>query len=251
MAQSLGQVIARESLARSDANKRLGEIHKNVQKHQLFEGLRKDYEPFSETEDEARTGAKRLPSETKAVQFRGEEMLSRFLAEYAPAIDLAAAKDFGNTEAFADVVVDGTVLLGRLPATHLLHMEKVLDDWATFIAGMPVQDPAEHWSAVRDDGLVESQPEVTIRAEVKKVPLILHEPTDRHPAQVAIIDETVNAGKWTKVRYSGALTAGRKRELAQRAAVLKAAFKVAREEANRTEAQAKVESQFLIGYLLG
>jgi hypothetical protein len=250
MAQSLGQVIARESMARAEANKQLGVIHKNGQKHQLFEGLRKDYEPFAETDAERESGVKRIPSETKAVQQRAEDMLVQFLAEYAPAIDLAAAKDFGNTEARADVKVDGAVLLGNVPATHLLHMEKVLADWGTFIAGLPVLDPAEHWSP-GPDRVMESEPEVTFRAEVKKVPLVLHSPTDKHPAQVAIIDETVNAGRWTKIRFSGALTAERKRELAQRVSVLVAAFKVAREEANRTEASPKSEAQFLVDYLLG
>jgi hypothetical protein len=251
MPETLAQVIVREAQARSEANKLVGEIHKLGQKHQLFEGFTKSYEPFSETDQERETGIKRLPPEGNAVQLRAQDMITRFLAEYAPAIDLAAAKDITNTEAFADVSVDGTVLLGRVPVTHILHMEHVLADWAAFIGALPVLDPKEHWSAGAAAGTSQSDPEQSIRAEVRKIPLVLHPPTENHPAQVAVIDETVNAGRWTKVRYSGALPADRKRQLAARVSKLRAAFKAAREEANQVEATSREEAALLANYLLG
>jgi hypothetical protein len=252
MPQSLGQVIALESAARADANKRLGTIHKSAQKPALFNGLDKTYTPFSETDDEARTGVKRLPPEGNRVQLRAETLLADFLGELGTAVNLAHAKDAANCEAKADVRVDGQLLLSDVPATHLLHMEKVLADLGTFIAALPVQDPTEEWLP-HTDGLRRTAETFTVRNGVKKVPLVLHPPTDKHAAQVAVIEDTIPEGRWTTVKYTAALTPDRKRELEHRVGTLRDAFKVAREEANRMEVPngRLDEAAAITGYLLG
>jgi hypothetical protein len=252
MPQSLGQVIALESAARADANKRLGMLHKSAQKPALFNGFDKTYTPFSETDDEARSGIKRLPPEGNSVQLRAEGVLGAFLEEMGAAVNLAHAKDAANCTAKADVVVDGNALLRDVPATHLLHMEKVLADLGTFVAALPVEDPTEQWAG-HADGLKRTEETFTVRNVVKKVPLVLHPPTDKHAAQVAAIDETIPEGRWTTVKYTGALSPDRKRELERRVAALKDAFKTAREAANRVEVpnSRTDEAAVLSGYILG
>jgi hypothetical protein len=251
MPQSLGQVIALESAARAEANKRLGTIHKSAQKAALFNGFDKTYKPFSETDDEARTGIKRLPPEGSNVQLRAEDILAVFLREMGTAVNLAHVKDAANCEAKADVRVDGRLLLSGVPVTHLLHMEKVLADLGTFVAALPVEDPTEEWLP-HTDGLRRTAEAFTVRNGVKKVPLVLHPPTDKHPAQVAVIEDTIPEGRWTLVKYTAALTPDRKRELERRVSALRDAFKVAREEANRVtvpDSRAD-EGGILMGYLL-
>lgn len=252
MPQSLGQVVALESAARAEANKRLGGLHKKAQKAALFSGFDKTYEPYAETDDEARAGVKRLPPEGSSVQLRAGDLLAEFLGELGAAVNLAHAKDSANCEAKADVTVDGRIFLAGVPATHLLHMEKVLGDLGTFVASLPVEDPTEEWLP-HADGVRRTVETFTVRNTVKKVPLVLHPPTDRHPAQVTVIDETIPEGRWTLVKYTAALTPDRKRELERRVSVLKDAFKVAREEANRMQVQGSRidEGAVLADYLLG
>lgn len=102
MPQSLGQVIALESAARADTNKRLGFLHKSAQKPALFNGFDKTYRPFAETDEEARSGIKRLPPEGNTVQLRAEMLLETFLREMSAAVNLAHVKDVANCAAKAD-----------------------------------------------------------------------------------------------------------------------------------------------------
>lgn len=252
MPQTLGQVVALESGARAEANKRLGMLHKTVQKTTQFNGFTDTYAPFSETPQEQESGTKRLPPKGNAVQLRAEDMLAEFLSEMKSAVNLARAKDEANCEARADVIVDGELFLSRVPATHLLHMEKVLADLGTFISALPVQDPTEEWLP-HEDGLRRTAETFTVRDEVKQVPLVMHGPTDKHPAQVTVIQETTPVGRWTKVKYTGTLTPERKRSLERKAGALRDALKVAREEANRMEvpASGRDEAAVIADYILG
>lgn len=251
MAQPLAQLVALESAARADANKRTAVLLKNAQKPALFNGFKNEYEPFGETEEERAAGANQQPPQVNRVQLKAEDMLTAFFTELKDAIDLAAAKDDANTFARADVRVGGTVLLESVPATHLLHMEKVLADIGTFIAALPVTNPTEEWLP-GEDGLLQTRTVFTNSNKIKKIVLPMHPGTKEHAPQVAVIDEQVAVGRWLKTDYTGALRPERKRDLERRVTVLKAAFKVAREEANRLAvAETPDEASVLIGYILG
>jgi hypothetical protein len=252
VAQTLGQVIAQESAARAEANKRLGALHKNGQKPALFNGFTNTYAPFAETAQEAETGSKRQPPKGNSVQLKAEGLLASFLGELKDAVNLALLKDQANSSARANVTVDGEVLLRDVPATHLLHMEKVLADLGNFVGALPVEDPTEQWHD-HSDGLRRTGETFTVRDSVKKVPLVLHPPTEKHAAIVQVIEETVPEGRWTTVKYTGALAPDRKRELERRVAVLKMAFRVALEEVNRVvvDGDRVDEAEILSGYILG
>lgn len=252
MTQTLAQVIAAEAAARAQANKDLGALDKSAQKPDLFSGFSETYAPFSETAQEAESQIKRLPPRGNQVQLVAQAMLEEFLAAMSPAVDLALAKDGANCNARGTVSVEGEDLLRDVPATHLLHMEKVLADLATFIGHLPVQDPRDTWAA-QPDGTRATGETFTVRDEVKKVPLVLHAPTDKHPAQVAIIEETTPVGRWTKVKHTGALAPEQKSELTRRVNLLRAAFRDALHEANRLAVPEErvSEGAVIMRYILG
>ena len=251
MAQTLGQVIAAEAAARAEANKRTGTLHKSGPKEDLFNGFDKTYQPFAEAADGTDPRSLQLPPESKQVQLRAERLLTDFMDEYQPAIDLARTKDEANCHARASVIVDGEVLLENVPATHLLHMEKVLEDFGAFIAKIPVTDQSVHWELNPDDGLRYSPATFTNREDVHPAAVIAAPATKEHPASVIPYQVREAVGRWTTVRATGALTQERKRFLEARVATLKVAFKQAREAANRIEAPAAAEASVLFGYILG
>lgn len=247
MTLSLGQVVALESAARSDANKRLGDLHKATQREQLFRGMSRTYTPFEEADDDRH----QLPAEVQHVQLKAEDVIGQFFAELVPAADLALTRDLANMRAAGDVMIDGAPLLSDMPATWLLHMEKVLTDVRTFIAKLPVLDPADTWYPEQGTGLQRTNETFTVRTEKKAVPLQLAPPTKEHPAQVTVVQEDRPSGRWTTVKRSGAVSAERKRELERRVAELQAAFKVAREAANRQDAPDTRAAHAIVRYILG
>jgi len=253
MAQTLGQVVAAEAAARAEANKRGGTLHKQGQKSDLFEGFDTTYSPFAVAEDATDQRALQRPAEGKRVQLVAEDLLREFMREMRSAVDLAAVKDESNCRAKADVTMpDGSVLLRSVPATHLLHMEKVLEDFGTFIAKLPVRDPAIDWTYNPDDRLAHSPETFTNSEEVRTTPLVIIAPTQYQAGTGTTVQERVAVGRRTTVRHTGALTVQRKRDLEARVAELKVAFKQAREMANRVEAsEAAGEADILFSYILG
>jgi len=252
MAQTLGQVVAAEAAARAEANKRGGALHKQGQKNDLFEGFDTTYSPFAEAADGSDSRALQRPPEGKRVQLVAENLLREFMNEMRSAIDLAAVKDEANCRARADVIVpSGLVLLTGVPATHLLHMEKVLEDFGTFIAKLPVQDPAVAWEYSADDRLHHSPETFTNSEEVRHRALVIVPPTQYQAGTGTTYQERVAVGRRTTVRHTGALTPQRKRDLEARVAELKVAFKQARERANQVEAADIREADELFSYILG
>jgi hypothetical protein len=252
MTQTLGQVVAAEAAARAEANRRGGTLHKQGQKGDLFEGFDTTYSPFAEADDGSDRRSLQRPPEGKRVQLVAEDLLREFMNEMRSAIDLAAVKDEANCRARADVIMpDGLVLLTAVPATHLLHMEKVLEDFGTFIAKLPVRDPAVDWTYNPDDRLAHSPETFTNSEEVRTRALVIIPPTQYQAGQGATYQERVAVGRRTTVRHTGALSVQRKRDLERRVAELRVAFKQAREAANRVEAASVLEADELFGYILG
>jgi hypothetical protein len=242
MPRSLGEVVAIEKAARQRANKDTGDIHKTGQKDVVFSGLSRTYAPLADD-------GVQLPPEGKAVQERAEDLLRQFAAALTPALDLAAAKDEANTQARGDVIVDGNFVLTQVPVSHLLFLEHQLQDVRTFVGALVTTDPAEKWELNAQTALWESAPAGTMRFERREVPLVLHGPTKEHPAQVktTLVEQAV--GTWTAVKFSGALSETRKREVVARVDALLDAVKTARERANQTAAPEVRVGELIFGYL--
>jgi hypothetical protein len=86
---------------------------------------------------------------------------------------------------------------------------------------------------------------------VRPVALVVVPSTKDHLGTGTTYQERTAVGRWTTVRWSGALPPERKRELERRVAELKVAFKQAREAANRIAADQVSEAETLFEYILG
>jgi hypothetical protein len=240
-ARSQAKVIAIEKSVKSEASRQLTDLYKAIQKPQLFAGLSRSYQPREEYGD-------KLPPESVLVQARVEEALKLAGDILTPLFDVTLAKDEGNTRARASVVVDGVTIMAAVPATFLLFMEKQVNDLHTFVAHLPVLDPAEDWEPLRGD-THQTVPVKTVRTRKVPTPVVMYPHTDKHPAQVERVDVDEPVGDWTLIRYSGAITASRQRELLDRVSKLRLAVREAREEANRAEAGTEEVGQAIFGYL--
>jgi hypothetical protein len=239
----LSQIIAVEKGVKSDAARRVTDLHRDVQKPQLLSGLSRTYQPRAED------GAK-LPPESTRVQLTADAVLAEAAGVMTRLFDVTLTKDAANTVATADVMVDGRAVLVNVPVTYLLFLEKQLTDLHTFLAKLPVLDPSEEWQFDDARGCYASVPATTVRT--KKIPRN-HEvspATDHHPAQVQVYTEDVPEGDWTTVKFSGALPASRQRQLTERLVKLQHAVKYAREEANATEITDVKAGERVFSYLL-
>jgi hypothetical protein len=119
-----------------------------------------------------------------------------------------------------------------VPVTYLLFLEKQLVDLHTFVAKLPVLDPAQEWTHNPAAGTFSAKPVETTRT--KKVPRnhVKAEATEHHPAQVEVYYEDVIVGRWTKTEFSGALEADTVARMLERVEQLTRAVKEAREAAN-------------------
>lgn len=240
----LNAIIAVEKTAKSEGEKALTNAYQNVQKAPLLSGISRSYQPRDEEGDA-------LPSENELVQINVESVLSEVSEGLTRLFDVTLTKESGNTEARADVVVDGTTVLTDIPVGYLLFLEKKLVDLKTFVSKLPVLDPSIRWheDETQEAGVWSSEAVKTIRT--KKVPRnhVKAEATDKHPAQVEIFTEDQIVGDWTTVKFSGAIPAARRAELVSRVNKLADAVKVAREEANSTDVANRTAGAAVFGFL--
>jgi hypothetical protein len=242
MTTRLSQIIAVEKGVKSDAARKLTDLHHQVQKPALLSGLSRTYQPRADDGD-------KLPPESTKVQVTADDVIAGAQAALTRLFDVTYTKDHANTAAVANIAVDGTVILAGVPVTYLLFLEKQLTDMHTFIAKLPVLDPSEEWGWDDARGCYKTPPVQTVRSKKVLRNHVLAEATKEHPAQVQVYSEDVPEGDWTTVKFSGALPASRVRTLAERVVKLQRAVKFAREEANTTEVADRKAGEAVFGWL--
>jgi hypothetical protein len=240
--QRLNQVVAVEKKEKQNLNKDAGEILKALQKQDLFDGHAKVYQPKAE-------GGDTLPDENKHVQKIASAMLKEAESLWTKYLDICATRDFANCEAKVDLVVDGTLLLEKVPATFLLFLEHQLTEYATVIAALPTLDPAEKWGYDESSGLQKSAVRETQKTAKTQKPIVLYDATDKHPAQTQLIAVDEVVGYWSTTKLSGAVPVTLKKNLAARVDSLIKAVKQAREEANCTPAPTKAVGNKLFAWI--
>ncbi len=241
----LSQCLGVERKTRTRVHRDVTALYRKVQQRDNFSGFNRTYIPVDDDGEE-------LPPEQKLVQHKVDEVLADLRSLETELLDVVATKDFGNTTATADVVVDGVVILEAVPVTFLLFLEKRLDDLYTFFTGLPVLDPNESWEMDRSDGLYRSEiPTSTHR--YKKVPHAheLAPATEHHPAQVETYYEDVHIGTWTRILRSGAAPPVRIDNLCTRVVRLRDAVIRAREAANATDVDEIKLGSTVFEFLLG
>lgn len=238
----MSQVIAIEKTAKSKVYKDVTKEHHMFQKPTLIAGISRTYKPKHEEGDT-------LPSETTHVQVRVEDSLIEIAEKLTDLFDVTATRDWGNTLAKGDVIVDGKVLLADVPVNYLLFLEKQLTDITTLITKLPVLDLKDVWHFDSAQNCYATEPVSTTRSTKTPKVITKAEATEHHPAQTELIylDEVV--GYWTTVNYSGAVPETRRREIAARVDKLTRAVKSAREAANSTSVEEKNVGKAIFGYL--
>lgn len=242
----LNQIIAVEKGIKSKTYGEITQLHKAIQKPDLFNGFSKTYSPKDDDEGE------KLPSEKKRVQYSVDEVLRSVERSSVEVINITARKDYTNCVAKADVLVDGVVLAKDAPVSFLLFLEKQLTDMRTFALALPVLDESEDWTKDVNSGLFKAQATETHRTKKVQKPIVMYPATVEHPAQTLMATEDVIAGFWSQVKQSGAMPLPEKQKLVARIDTLSNAVKQARESANMTdEVTVGATGEALFGYILG
>lgn len=238
----LNQIIAIEKDRKSKFERTLTDLHRQVQTPALVTGIHRTYQPKDDDGDQ-------LPSESTLVQLTVENILKDVADAARDLYDLTLTKESANTQAIADIMIDGRPIATQVPVTYLLFLEKQLVNLRTFVVKLPTLDPAQNWTRDDNTGVNRADPVKTVRS--KKVPKnwVKAEATEHHPAQVDVFTEDVLVGTWTKVDTSGAIPATRKAELLERVDALSTAVKFARESANSATVEQNTIGDTLFGYL--
>ena len=136
MTTKLNQVLAIEKSTKSRVHGEVTRMHHSLQKGGLLNGFAKSYQPKDEDGDH-------YPPERQRVQVNAASELRRAGRLLGELFDVTATKDWANTQAKADLVIDGETLLEQVPATYLLFLEKQLND-AALLPPTPEQRPEDN-----------------------------------------------------------------------------------------------------------
>lgn len=152
-------------------------------------------------------------------------------------MDVVATQETGNTQAKADVVVDGKVVLSQVPVSVLLFLEKQVSYIRTFITNMATLPTDREWK--QDSAANCWSTEAVEQTHTKKTPtrFVKAEATKEHPAQVEILYVDNIVGYWITRHFSGAIPAKVQSALLDRVNRLDEAVKSAREAANSVEVE--------------
>lgn len=228
MPAKLNQIVAIEHATKPRAYAEITALNKLIQQESGFFGLSRIYQPIADD------GVK-LPSESKRVSVRMEEIASRIERTYSEWYAVAARKDWTNQKANADIKIGDRVLLPGVPVTFLLFLEKQLTDLRALMNRAPILPEDENWKWDNAISLWVSEPVSTHRTDKVQMPITLYPATDKHPAQTQMVVKDVLVGHWSTIKQSGAMSREEKDKVLERIQVLIDAVKVARVEANMVE----------------
>lgn len=240
----LNQIIAVTAGKKSRNQKTITEVHHQLQKSALLDGIARTYRPKDEE-------GEKFPPERKHVQLKVKDAVLKVKQELAELFDVVATQDYTNCLAKADVKVDGVTLVEKVPVTYLLFLEKQLVDLATFVEKLPTLDPAETWKFSPEADCHASDPYDTVKTKKVFRNHVKAEATQQHPAQVETYSEDVVVGYWTTIKFSGAIHSKEKNDMLERVRKLQESVKCAREEANSTDVNVVKVGAKVLDFILG
>jgi len=240
----LNQIVAVVSGQKTRAEKEFGDLNKIVQKHDLFNGLSRTYQPLEE-------GGEQFPAEGNIPQKSATEIVNSVKGVLTRIINAVATQEIGNTGAKADVIVGGHVIVKDAPVTVLLYLEKQLTDLNTFVGNFPVLDPSETWKKNEQDGQYKTEPTKTVKTKKVQKALVLYPHSEQHPAQTQLVTEDVTVGHWTTVKSATVFSAKDKQGIIGRIQELLDAVRVAREEANSIDVKQQLVAEPVLKYIFG
>jgi hypothetical protein len=238
----LHEFLAVLSGKKGEIAKVISEIYKQIQKPDLYDGLRRTYQPAKAVE----SGGELLPPENKPARENLKDHIAKAVSGWRELIDLVATVDAGNQQAKADLVIGGRTIDKDVPVTTLLFLEKQLTDVRTFIDTLPTPDTAETWIRDPVSGMLVTEPTQTRRTEKVQRPIVLFPATPEHPAQTQLITEDVTAGTWTAVKSTTKVTRPAKEAALARVDALLAEVKMARERANSISVESRKTGELIM-----
>ncbi len=228
----LHQLLAVESDLAQQAKAIIEETKNTFNKKQdHFDGFLKSYTPFDELGEKVEPEGKELQTTVSEKLVYAQEAVIR-------AIDATVSKEETNASgnAKAELKVNGKSF-GIFSATSLLVLERYLTWLREEYKDIPTLDPAKSWKKDNQSGrsIYTTQPFVSYRVLRKNRPVVLAAATDKHPAQVNLVEEEVQVGKYSSVYSSGKLTPLEKSLLLGKIDALLCEVKITREKANQAD----------------
>lgn len=249
----LHEVIAVEKDARQTASKIIVETGATFSKrHQLFSTHSKLYEALNETDKEKPEEEAAQPITTVG------DKLDYFQKHIIRLFDIILQKEEANTRAKQDIVIEKDderiVLATGVPVAALVQLENVLESIRSQVYdAIPTLDPTKQWTNDEAAGKGKHMTGVTTRQRTVKQarPITLSPATDKHPAQVQLVNEDVPVGTWKTVYYSGMLSPAEKSELLSRVDTVLEGVKKARARANTVEVSSATIGKAIFKYING
>lgn len=216
-----------------------------------FDGHSKALSMIEETDANKATEAQ--AREEKPVVTNVFDTLEYALEVFGKAEDLQYQKNLTNTKALATVMFRGKILLSEIPVDELLGLESRLVKIRQLFNDVPTLDSTKHWTKneTSSSKVWETvHPEVTTKTEKTVSGVVMAPATDKHPAQVQVVQKDQVVGKFSTTKRSGAATTDQKAEAIKTVDELVIEVKQARMRANETKVEGGTISQVLIGLLL-
>ncbi|QIG66777.1 hypothetical protein EVB27_107 [Rhizobium phage RHph_TM16] len=191
-------------------------------------------------------------SETKAIVTNVDERLGYALRHFGKYIDAVLQKDVANTQAKADLIVNGVTLATGVPGVYLLGLEQKLLAIRPMIEAIPTLAPGVVWKT--DDqagpGYYVSDPSDQIKTEKVQEHKVLYDATDKHPAQIKEYTVDKNVAKISTIHRSGMWTPLKKATVLGNLDTMIQAVKKARMRANAQEVGNETIADKLLAALL-
>lgn len=241
----LSQILSIERNSKTKFETNLSAFYFQTQKADLFYGHVKTHSPKGDSDEQR-------PTETKQVQGRAKESLLLLKEDFGKFFNLLAQKEGTSCDAKADILVGGSLWRKDVPVMTLVSMEKQLSaQIIQLISKLPILSTDEHWEWDPNKGLFVTQPKETFSKRLEKVPLTLALATEKHPAQVQVIEKEIQTGTWTHVSFSGALPKEDVDRYMRQSVVLLEATKFARQMAATTPVRESDLGTQMMNFIFG
>lgn len=237
-------LIATEKDRRRIDGAQLANVAAQLRNAQLFFGLTKTYQPAAED-------GQQLPGDKQIIRAAVPAVLAVARDALRSLINFVATKDETNRYAVGTIRINDVALVGDVPVTTLLWLEKQLVELRGILATVPVLPAEESWTWDAANGYWSTEPQKSLRqVDVPDFRTVSAE-SQYHAAQVVQLKKNVVEGTWTTVKHSLAIPAVDRQKLLDRVDTLILATKVAREEANAVEVRPQQLGAVIANYLVG
>ena len=205
-------------------------------------GIEKSYTP-------ANDDGMRFEPEKRNIKSTVPEKINDVFVAFKTWLDYVASRDLTNTTAFADVEVDGEVILKHVPVDTLIEGQKILAQVRSLFDEIPTLDESHEWRPGEKPGVwVRGPIQTYYRSKITK-PLTLAPATKEHKEQVKEITEDVIQGTWSTTYYDGSMTSAMQEILFRECDKLIIAFKAAQRRANMMELSPMSIGEVILGRL--